>query len=67
VVMQALLVDPIVSSVRAAERMLDTTLMLQEPYLGYITQECGHRAPTHTVMDHYSACALLVFYQPGMV
>jgi alpha-galactosidase len=36
-VMQALLVDPIVSSVRAAEQMLDTMLMLQEPYLGYIT------------------------------
>jgi alpha-galactosidase len=36
IVMQALLVDPIVSSVRAAEEMLDTMLMLQRPYLGYI-------------------------------
>ena len=36
VVMQALLVDPIVNSVRAAEEMLDTMLMLQKPYLGYI-------------------------------
>lgn len=36
VVLQALLVDPVVNSVRAAEEMLDTVLMLQEPYLGYI-------------------------------
>jgi len=37
VVLQALLVDPIVTSVRAAKEMLDTMLMLQQPYLGYIT------------------------------
>ena len=36
VVMQALLVDPVVDNVRAAEEMLDTMLMLQKPYLGYI-------------------------------
>jgi len=36
IVMQALLVDPIVSSVRVAEEMLDTMLMLQKSYLGYI-------------------------------
>jgi len=36
VVLQALLVDPVVSNVRAAEEMLDTMLMLQEPHLGYI-------------------------------
>jgi len=36
VVMQALLVDPVVTSVRAAEEMLETMLKLQEPYLGYI-------------------------------
>jgi alpha-galactosidase len=36
VVMQALLVDPVVNSVRAAEEMLDTMLVLQKPYLGYI-------------------------------
>jgi alpha-galactosidase len=36
VVMQALLVDPVVDNVRAAEQMLDTMLMLQKPYLGYI-------------------------------
>jgi alpha-galactosidase len=35
-VMQALLVDPVVTSVRATEAMLDTMLKLQEPYLGYI-------------------------------
>ena len=36
VVMQALLVDPIVNNVRAAEELLDSMLMLQKPYLGYI-------------------------------
>ncbi|MBU0510842.1 MAG: alpha-glucosidase [Chloroflexi bacterium] len=36
IVMQALLVDPIVNNVRAAEEMLDTMLMLQKPYLGSI-------------------------------
>lgn len=36
VIMQALLVDPIVNNVRAAEEMLDSMLMLQRPYLGYI-------------------------------
>jgi alpha-galactosidase len=35
-VLHALLVDPVVTSVRAAKEMLDTILMLQEPYLGYI-------------------------------
>jgi alpha-galactosidase len=37
VVMQALLADPVVNNVRAAEEMLDTMLMLQEPHLGYIS------------------------------
>ncbi len=36
VVLQALLVDPVVHSLRAAEETLDTILMLQEKYLGYI-------------------------------
>ncbi len=36
VVLQALLVDPVVDSVRAAEEMLDTMLALQKPYLGTI-------------------------------
>lgn len=36
VVMQALLVDPVVNKVSAAEKMLDTILRLQQPYLGYI-------------------------------
>jgi alpha-galactosidase len=36
VVLQALLVDPVVDSVRAAEEMLETMLALQKPYLGYI-------------------------------
>ena len=35
-VLRALLVDPVVTGVRAAEQMLDTILMLQEPYLGYL-------------------------------
>ena len=34
--LQALLVDPLVDSVRAAEQTLDTILDLQEPYLGYL-------------------------------
>lgn len=34
--LQALLVDPIVDNVEAAEKTLDTILELQEPYLGYI-------------------------------
>ena len=36
VVLQAMLVDPIVHSVRAAEQTLDTILELQQDYLGYI-------------------------------
>ncbi len=36
IVLQALLVDPVVESVRSAEQMLDTMLELQKPYLGYI-------------------------------
>ena len=36
VVLQALLVDPIVQSKRAAEQTLDTMLELQADYLGYI-------------------------------
>jgi alpha-galactosidase len=35
-VMQALLVDPVVNSVRATGDMLDTMLAVQQPYLGYI-------------------------------
>ena len=35
-VMRALLVDPIVDNVRAAEDMLDTMLSLQEEHLGYL-------------------------------
>jgi len=35
-VLQALLVDPVVDSVGAAEDMLDAMLALQKPYLGYI-------------------------------
>lgn len=34
--LQALLVDPVVDNVAAAEKALDTILELQEPYLGYI-------------------------------
>jgi alpha-galactosidase len=34
--LQALLVDPVGTGVRAAEQVLDTILMLQEPYLGYL-------------------------------
>jgi len=36
VVLQALLVDPVVDRVKAAEQMLDTMLELQKDYLGYI-------------------------------
>jgi alpha-galactosidase len=36
VALQALLVDPVVHSLRAAEQTLDTMLRLQEQYLGYI-------------------------------
>ncbi len=36
VALQALLVDPVVHSVRAAEQTLDTILNLQKDYLGYI-------------------------------
>ena len=36
VVLQALLVDPVVHSLRAAEQTLDTLLELQKPYLDYI-------------------------------
>ncbi|MGI5916416.1 MAG: alpha-glucosidase [Anaerolineae bacterium] len=36
VALQALLADPVVDSVRAAEGILDTMLDLQRPYLGYI-------------------------------
>ncbi|MFN2234119.1 MAG: hypothetical protein ACK2U1_07810 [Anaerolineales bacterium] len=36
VVMQALLADPVVTSAKAAERILETMLMLQKDYLGYI-------------------------------
>jgi alpha-galactosidase len=36
IVLQALLVDPIVHSMRAAEQTLDTILELQSPYLDYI-------------------------------
>ncbi len=36
VVLQALLVDPVVDKVGAAEKMLDTMLDLQQEYLGYI-------------------------------
>ena len=36
VALQALLVDPVVDSVRAAEQTLDTILKLQSRYLGYI-------------------------------
>ncbi|MBU2514273.1 alpha-glucosidase [bacterium] len=36
IVMQALLVDPVVDKVSAAEKMLDTMLDLQQEYLGYI-------------------------------
>ena len=35
-VLQALLVDPVVNSVRKAEALLDTMLVLQKDYLGYI-------------------------------
>lgn len=35
-VMQALLADPVVTSAKAADRLLETMLMLQEDYLGYI-------------------------------
>jgi len=36
VALQALLVDPVVHSLRSAEQMLDTVLALQREYLGYI-------------------------------
>ena len=36
IALQALLVDPIVDKVSAAEKMLDTMLELQQDYLGYI-------------------------------
>jgi len=36
IALQALLVDPMVDSVRGAEQMLDTMLDLQKEYLGYI-------------------------------
>jgi alpha-galactosidase len=36
IALQALLVDPVVTSVRSAERALDTILKLQSQYLGYI-------------------------------
>jgi alpha-galactosidase len=36
VALQALLVDPVVDSLSAAEQTLDTILRLQKPYLGYI-------------------------------
>ncbi|MEA2007847.1 MAG: alpha-glucosidase [Chloroflexota bacterium] len=36
IVFQALLLDPVVDSVRQAEALLDTMLELQKPYLGYI-------------------------------
>ena len=36
IALQALLVDPVVHSVRAAEQTLDTILELQSPYLDYI-------------------------------
>jgi alpha-galactosidase len=36
IALQALLVDPVVDSVRAAEQTLDTMLRLQAQYLGYI-------------------------------
>ena len=35
-VLQALLVDPVVDDVAAAEKMMDTLLALQKDYLGYI-------------------------------
>ena len=36
IALQALLVDPVVDSVRAAEQTLDAILRLQKQYLGYI-------------------------------
>lgn len=36
IALQALLVDPVVDSIRAAERTLDTMLELQKPYLSYL-------------------------------
>ena len=36
IALQALLVDPVVDSVRAAEKTLDVILDLQRPYLDYI-------------------------------
>lgn len=36
IALQALLVDPVVDSVRRAEELLDTMLELQKPYLSYI-------------------------------
>jgi alpha-galactosidase len=36
IALQALLVDPIVTSLRGAEKLLDDMLELQKPYLGYI-------------------------------
>ncbi len=39
IALQALLVDPVVDNVEAAEKTLDTILELQEPYLGYIVTQ----------------------------
>jgi alpha-galactosidase len=36
VALQALLVDPVVDSVRAAEKTLEAILDLQKPYLDYL-------------------------------
>jgi alpha-galactosidase len=36
IALQALLVDPVVDSVRSAEQTLDTILELQKPYLSYL-------------------------------
>jgi alpha-galactosidase len=36
IALQALLVDPVVCSISAAEQTLDTILRLQQPYLGYL-------------------------------
>ena len=37
IVMQALLADPVVTSAKAAGMVLETMLMLQSDYLGYIS------------------------------
>ena len=36
IALQALLADPVVDNVGAAEKMLDTILDLQSPYLNYL-------------------------------